>query len=564
MTGPNKEGSMHPGRTDDIVAWSDEPVAGGRKDLLGFTPYARAVARLVLKAQTPITIGLHGPWGAGKTSLMNLVYEQIAEEEQVVPIWFNPWMHQGDTSPLMALLDAVRAKAEAAVATQETLETLSVLKEAFPGGTLGDVFATPARSLQGAQQPARTSSQREVVQSFSSRFRDDVRAVVGDAGRLVVFVDDLDRCLPDRVIDILDALKLFLTVERTVFVLAVDPAVVATGLMLRYQRPTDAPSPSNTAGEAAGYLDKLVQIPFEMPPLLPGRVVTYLRTLLAAVLQEDDSQGYEQCINIVTRGLAGNPRLFKRFANVFLVKDSIGRETVRVKYLPGCLCKVMVLQFGFSSLYRSVCNKRPSLLLELQSLARQEGGDPDRALADRVQTAGVDCSGFGPVGLARLAAVLKMEPVIENPGVLLEHLHLARAASPESYGPGALASDRRDFSRTCLDGADLHGMNLNGLCFDGSTFKGANLSDAFLEDASFRDTSFEGADLSEARLQRTDLASALFKGATFRRTLLAGATLDGADFRGAILDEDTLDELRAARPPVSCLFDEDVQGRLWK
>ncbi len=103
-----------------------------------------------------------------------------------------------------------------------------------------------------------------------------------EAFRLVVFIDDLDRCLPEKAIELLEAIKLFLDIPGYLFVLGVDKEVVKKGIAHHYKH-------FENQGEAGGnekvisaedYLEKMIQLPIDLPPIEPGHKINYIESLL--------------------------------------------------------------------------------------------------------------------------------------------------------------------------------------------------------------------------------------------------------------------------------------------
>lgn len=112
------------------------------------------------------------------------------------------------------------------------------------------------------------------------------REVEGRETTLFVFIDDLDRCVPDEAVSVLEAVKLFLDLPSCVFVLGMDREVVERGILQRYP---PIPDPENPGGkpitrvDPRQYLDKIIQLPFTLPPLTQPQVVRYLDDLFARV-----------------------------------------------------------------------------------------------------------------------------------------------------------------------------------------------------------------------------------------------------------------------------------------
>jgi hypothetical protein len=258
---------------------------------LGFAPYRDTLVEIVAgpDTHTPLTIGIFGTWGAGKTSLMSMVKAHI--DERGLPryrtVWFNAWKYNKEEALWRALilrvLDALRPrKPDGALYAEEelgqeqqamvrdldhleeslyrtvewqelgrwtldwakalrgTAEGVAEIALAFvPGGLpLVNLLKGTAKAVTGQDQQAVAEAFRREVQTYRreqlrslEQFEGQFRAlldryVVRHEGRLIVFVDDLDRCLPEKTIEVLEAIKLFLDVPGCVFLLGIDHEAV--------------------------------------------------------------------------------------------------------------------------------------------------------------------------------------------------------------------------------------------------------------------------------------------------------------------------------------------------
>ncbi|MBN1994874.1 MAG: hypothetical protein JW953_19405 [Anaerolineae bacterium] len=108
------------------------------------------------------------------------------------------------------------------------------------------------------------------LDDFRRQFEAISKNFIVNRGRLVVFVDDLDRCLPDKAVEVLEAVKLFLDVPGCVFMLGVAREVIEEGIRVRYKD-------YQVKLDGAQYLEKIIQIPFSLPPIAPEAVAGYVR-----------------------------------------------------------------------------------------------------------------------------------------------------------------------------------------------------------------------------------------------------------------------------------------------
>jgi hypothetical protein len=127
----------------------------------------------------------------------------------------------------------------------------------------------------------------------------------------VVFVDDLDRCLPENAVEILEAIKLYTDNTKVMFVLGVEPAVIEAGISARYR--------ANPKLQAKDYLEKIVQLPFVMRGLDRFNALSLIKPYQEASGWVGDQVMHQ----LIFTGTAANPRRIKRFINTYFVLERI-------------------------------------------------------------------------------------------------------------------------------------------------------------------------------------------------------------------------------------------------
>lgn len=427
---------------------------------LDFTPYVQALADMATQGGTPLTIGVFGTWGSGKTSLMLMLKKQV-ESHKAVTGWFDAWKYDKEETLwrafLLATLGAVRQAAQAApqpaapsdvdpdrLQALDHLETMlyqSIDLERVGGVTIdlsrlagqaakgavqlglsfipaGPALAELVKTLQtkgveslgeadlGAIRRERAKIHIEQVrflEQFQTRFRDLVQQYVTAQGkRLVMFVDDLDRCLPEKAIEVLEAIKLFVDAPGCVFVLGVDQEVIGRGVECRYARlRRDGEAPASLPVDGARYLEKIIQLPFQLPQAAAGDMRRFVGGLVAA-----DQWPHPACADIFSEGLGQNPRQVKRTVNVFLMLWRIAKrreEKLQGAIKPLRLAKVVALQTAAPALY-AVLKEDPGLLAGLERYYRATAGlGEDRAAGKRGEPPTPEAPPALPEGLTRLA-----------------------------------------------------------------------------------------------------------------------------------------------------------------
>lgn len=192
------------------------------------------------------------------------------------------------------------------------------------------------------------------------------------ARRLFVFVDDLDRCLPEDAVAALEATKLFLDLPGCVFVLGMDREVVEQGIRARYK---DLKDERSAPFRPRDYLDKVIQIPFNLPPLGAAQIEGFLGHLGKA-------QGYglvQRCQELIVAAAPGNPRTLKRVVNVLQLTLFLdgwdGEELSEERVLRAKkLAKMVLLQICFDTCYRAKLKGEVGLYHLQEVRAKRQSG----------------------------------------------------------------------------------------------------------------------------------------------------------------------------------------------
>lgn len=181
--------------------------------------------------------------------------------------------------------------------------------------------------------------------------------------RLVVFIDDLDRCLPEKVIQVLEAIKLFLEVKNTVFVVGVASEVVHRGIERWYGfKPGDLVDDGGKAFSGTDYLEKIIQLPFRLPTIDAERFQQFL--------EEHGRLLPEGCCELLALGMPPNPRKAKRTLNVFGLLLRLGEVRLEADLDPRLLAKVCVIQTRWPHLYKELV-EFPVEMRRLENLCKQ-------------------------------------------------------------------------------------------------------------------------------------------------------------------------------------------------
>jgi len=209
----------------------------------------------------------------------------------------------------------------------------------------------------------------QFLDQFQEKFENLIKSHIRSKHRrLIVFVDDLDRCLPEKAVEVLEAIKLFLDVPECVFILGLDQEVIARGIEIKYREIgiSTGPADKKQRGfliDGPRYLEKIIQLPFQIPPIDRSKVSDFVHGLV-------DVWPHEDCPKVFTEGLGDNPRQIKRTVNVFLLLWQLAEKREARPIKPVRLAKVVAIQHVYPELY-DVLKITPRLLRDLEGYLRE-------------------------------------------------------------------------------------------------------------------------------------------------------------------------------------------------
>jgi hypothetical protein len=333
------------------IIHNDEPT---QNDRLNRRQYAEAFARLSETCETPLVIGLYGGWGIGKTSLMKLIDENL-DKQKTHTVWFDPWQHQFDKNPTLALLHTVvdtldmKEKEEGKKLLMVIAATLgSIILEATTKLKVTDVFKL------GKHFEEERFQIREARVRLNEQFKKLIEKAQGRARkRIIFFIDDLDRCMPTNILTLLESLKLYLNLPGCVYFIGVDRQALEQSIKYYYK---DIELSENS------YLDKIVQLPFTIPPIPPESMEEFVDPLL--------SQELKQCSKLLVKGLGDNPRQVKRFVNTLMLNHQLASNLSISSYNPMVLALLLLIQYRNQGLYRLI-ERQPNQLSNLKSKSEE-------------------------------------------------------------------------------------------------------------------------------------------------------------------------------------------------
>ncbi|MFA5850049.1 MAG: P-loop NTPase fold protein [Bacteroidales bacterium] len=446
--------------------WSDNET---EKDLLGFRVHADLIKSVITNERIlPVSVGIFGDWGSGKSSIMKMLDQELNanDQEDTACLYFNGWTFEGYDDAKAALIEDILIKLKenkkfGHKISDEVTKLLKSVNWLRAGGFLMKnivqpsfmAYATGGASLivdvvgkardffgnaienstdlvnkMGTEEGKGIinelkgiikNNNSDAIPTVVRKFREDFEKTINKTGlkSLVILIDDLDRCNPERIIDNLEAIKLFLNVPKTAFIIGADERIVRHAIECRYKSPNiQSAEIEQYKGIVTDYLEKLIQVPYRLPRLSNADVETYMTLLFCnRDLSENDfnivydefvkfreqdrhsSFNYEkvktlvngkknakhkevvqqlqmvqQIAPMVTDGLKGNPRQIKRFLNTFTLRLELA-EIAKFDLDEKILAKLMVLEYIALARFKELCdwqqmqNGRPKQIIELEN-----------------------------------------------------------------------------------------------------------------------------------------------------------------------------------------------------
>lgn len=373
----------------------------------------------------PSSIGLYGDWGSGKSSLMYMCKNELEKQNDgTICLLFNGWLYESyddaKTAMLGSILDGIKANCkvigQAAItlkALYDSVDKFKLIKSglkfgidmaltggigAFAGLTVRSIAEKAANKVEGIEtedivDKVKNALDYKELREDIREFRDLFSELLSQAGikKLVIFVDELDRCSPDTILDTLEAMRLFLFNGKVAFVIGADERHINYAIKTKF---SDIEGINMNIGKE--YQEKLIQYPIRIPSLNEAETEFYIMCLIAqeridvgefdemlvqlkqkkkenflkfelshSVIKEinesiadkikDDILTAKQLAPILTKGLNGNPRQCKRFLNAVDMRMKMAHYR-GIDLNTRVLAKIMEAEYFRTSLFRKMAS----------------------------------------------------------------------------------------------------------------------------------------------------------------------------------------------------------------
>jgi hypothetical protein len=369
---------------------ADSPIARSEEDQFGFGKFVDLIEGAVRATQPPFVFGVLGDWGTGKTSVLRLLEARFRDQngairrfpdgkEIFVPIWFDAWKYENEAHIVYPLLYAIKQQYERDVRQEERSRIVNIFEtvlatsllavgqvglkamlRTLTGGTVDPKLLE--ESLRRVREGQSDDGALHEVTSLLGNWADSVsqfanafeallstyaEGLVGAADaqrvRFLILVDDLDRCLPETTISILESIKHHLSVPRCIFVLAINGRVVYQTIRRKYGSETV---------DGREYLEKIVNYAFYVPEITldKGAMSRFIEAQRAVLVGTADyRRQFGELSSVLTECNFNNPRRIKRILNRYLIY--LRRHNADEQFLPNAIRLMLIAEY-FPTLFQ--------------------------------------------------------------------------------------------------------------------------------------------------------------------------------------------------------------------
>ena len=552
--------------------------------ILDFNLYSNAIVNIIKNSHPKFSIGVFGDWGTGKTTLINSVDKALQTDRDLVKIRLEASRYKREMFPLVSLLKSIAY-------TLPAEKEFENLKQKLETSAINFLKRTPdiLTSIISKYASEEDEISHEMINTFKKELNSKIQLIAeldrdtiyfdgfkeikkeirnlrvdNPAFRIVIFVDDLDKCSPGKAFEILEMIRVFHDIEGFIYIIG-----ISHDMIVKLSKVGN--SESSIDGER--YIKKLIQVPITLPKWSNQDIVRLVKDLIKKGMIHDKFKDVvDKNIELISVAIDNNPREIKRFLNNFFVACEIfsSKKNFEAKEL----LVVQAVHLRWNKFYNILVKSDESFFrgldkyLKMDEETRLKSLDLYEEKKDEIDTklwkvlrdfkTDSDLWDFLVKNSNTLRNVRDwsiysraIEVAIEPTGipgktVNYEAVKLLQSGKINEFNDKRaiefkiLSIREADLRDADLRDADLMGANLSGADLDGADLMGANLSGADLMGANLSGarlvgTNLGGADLVGARLWGANLISTRLWGANLRDAHLVGAKLMGANLGGARL-----------------------------
>jgi predicted KAP-like P-loop ATPase len=300
----------------------DEPASEDALEFQTFVKYSKKLADIIRYSTPKFAVGIFGEWGTGKTTMMKMIEKQLTDNypSDVLPVWFNAWKYEREkylaAVPLLRTIKITLNKYKNSKSGnwQKVEKALGKTFNAFVGSA--DLTITAGASkinlekfadLVRANGYTRIDGKKILLQKHATddleESLQELREKNDNDPRIVIFIDDLDRCHPIKALEVLDSIKTFFDIEGIVYVIGMNVDSIDPIINQKYKEASDV------KGKGLEYLQKIVQLQFNIPSWKEQDITQSVSKIISKELKESELfDQFKNNIPLIVKAVQKNPR----------------------------------------------------------------------------------------------------------------------------------------------------------------------------------------------------------------------------------------------------------------
>jgi hypothetical protein len=358
----------------------DEEIDNATK--FGFDDYSTALASITAdkNLQTPFTIAIHGDWGSGKTSLMKTVARKLESptegEVGVKTIWFNAWEFEKLSVPLWTIfINRVVMELQEMAQDENLKSKIKAVGEGIlrlaSGIVLRKLVGVTLKEVEEIKKDVWTDVERvdSLREELSQYLEEALKSDSQKRERLAIFIDDLDRCLPEQAVEVFESIKLFLSCKHCLFIIGVNKEQIRKAFEQKFGA-KEGPS-------GLLYIEKFAQLQFDLPRKTPVEVEEFLREHASQQLKKSP-----ETIKLISQFIEPNPRKIKKWMNSVLFLEKLFRvkqqKLIKPTEIDVSIVSIWVFLKSFFPDFATFTESDLSMLNVAIKVAKGEGTEEDK------------------------------------------------------------------------------------------------------------------------------------------------------------------------------------------
>jgi predicted KAP-like P-loop ATPase len=351
--------------------FSDQPIKSSSQDLFGRKNFSQRIAQIILSRtdKESIVIGIHAPWGEGKTSVLNMIEEEFDKHAprndrallngNVIVFKFNPWRFPDEHQLLKQYFYSLAEKIDRSLETKR--EKVGNLVKRY-AALLAPVDAVQYEVEGVSIKPKTVETAKNIGEILSESDLNSVKAKLEQLlsesdKRLVIIMDDIDRLDKEEIYAIFRLVKLTADFPSTIYILSCDIDRVAEALDEKYG--------SKDAGKS--FLEKIIQLSLPLPPLTPNKLIKLTFDNINRLISENridlparEDQEWSYFFITTFGPYLKSPRLVKKYINGLWFSMPNAKDELNIFDLQ----TIEAVHVFFPELYEAIRSNKNMFLLE--------------------------------------------------------------------------------------------------------------------------------------------------------------------------------------------------------